>query len=84
MPTTVYSTPPCPWCHTAKQFPTQRVVSFTDIDVSRDQKAADEMVEKTGQMGVPVIDIDGMIIVGFDQAAILGALKQRGQSGKAR
>ena len=75
MPITVYSTPTCPWCHKVKQFLKQKGIVFTDINVAANQKAADEMVEKTGQMGVPVIDIDGTIIIGFDQSAIEQALK---------
>jgi len=63
----VYSTPSCPWCHKAKDFLKEKNVEFEDIDVRADQKAADEMMKKSGQMGVPVIDIDGKIIVGFDK-----------------
>ena len=63
----VYSTSTCPWCHKAKDFLKEKNVKFEDIDVGADQKAANEMVEKSGQMGVPVIDIDGKIIVGFDK-----------------
>ena len=63
----IYSTPSCPWCKRAKEFLKENKVSFTNIDVASDQKAAKEMIEKSGQMGVPVIDIDGKIIVGFDE-----------------
>ena len=63
----VYSTPSCPWCHKAKDFLKEKNVEFEDIDVRADQKASDEMMKKSGQMGVPVIDIDGKIIVGFDK-----------------
>jgi len=63
---TVYATPSCPWCHKAKDWLKENKVKFTDIDVSTDQKAAAVMVEKSGQNGVPVIDIDGQIIIGFD------------------
>lgn len=62
---TVYSTPTCPYCVYAKEFFTQHNIPFTDVDVSRDRAAAMEMVQKSGQMGVPVIDIDGHITVGF-------------------
>jgi glutaredoxin 3 len=62
---TIYSTPTCPYCVYAKQFFAQRGVAITDIDVSVDRVAASEMVKKSGQMGVPVIDIEGNIIVGF-------------------
>jgi len=66
----VYSTPTCSWCQIAKQHLTDSGISFEDIDVSADMARAQEMVSKSGQMGVPVIDIDGEIIVGFDRARI--------------
>lgn len=66
----VYSTPTCPWCTTAKKYLTSKNVAFEDLDVSRNRAAAMEMLEKTGQQGVPVINIDGKYIVGFNQAAI--------------
>jgi len=71
----VYSTPTCPYCHAAKEFLKENNVAFEDIDVSKDQSAAQDMIEKSGQMGVPVIDINGTIIVGFDKEAIKKALK---------
>ncbi len=67
---TIYSTPTCPYCKQAKQFLTDKEVAFTDIDVSTDASKAQEMIEKSGQMGVPVLDIDGDIIVGFDRERI--------------
>jgi len=70
----VYSTPTCPWCIRAKQFLKENNVVFQDVDVSSDKQAADEMMQKTGQMGVPVIDIEGQIIVGFDKERIKQAL----------
>ncbi|MCC6638997.1 glutathione S-transferase N-terminal domain-containing protein [Candidatus Falkowbacteria bacterium] len=66
----IYSTPTCPYCKMAKSFLKDHDISFTDIDVSTDANKAQEMIEKSGQMGVPVIDIDGEIIVGFDQKKI--------------
>ena len=72
---TVYSTPYCPWCQKAKEYLKESKVAFQDINVASDHKAAQEMIEKSGQMGVPVIDIDGKIIVGFDKNAIKKALK---------
>ena len=72
---TVYSTPTCPYCHAAKDFLKENKIAFKDIDVSKDQDAAQQMIEKSGQMGVPVLDIDGTIIVGFDKEAIKKALK---------
>lgn len=75
MKVTVYSTPTCPWCNVAKEFLKEKNIPFEDIDVSKDQNAAQEMVKKSSQMGVPVIDIDGTIIVGFDRDAIQKNLK---------
>ncbi len=61
----VYSTPTCPYCVYAKEYFKDKGVDFKDIDVSRDRALAEEMIKKSGQMGVPVIDIDGKILVGF-------------------
>ena len=66
----VYSTQTCPWCHRLKEYLQSKGVQFEDIDVSENEDAAQEIIEKSGQMGVPVLDINGKIIVGFDQAAI--------------
>jgi len=66
----VYSTPTCPWCTVAKKYLASKNVPFEDIDVSADREAAIEMVQKSGQRGVPVIEIDGEIIIGFNQAEI--------------
>lgn len=70
----VYSTPTCPYCIRAKQFLTDNNIPFENIDVSVNETAADEMVAKSGQMGVPVLDIEGEIIVGFDKERIKQAL----------
>lgn len=67
---TIYSTPTCPYCQQAKTYLKDNNVDFADIDVANDNEKAQEMVEKSGQMGVPVIDIDGEIIVGFDKEKI--------------
>lgn len=72
---TVYSTPTCPFCIRAKQFLKDNNIQFQDIDVSTDQTKAQEMIERSGQMGVPVIDVDGTIVVGFDKDKIKEALK---------
>ncbi len=78
MPTVkVYSTPTCPWCVKAKEFLKQHKVAFQEINVAGSEKARNEMVEKSGQMGVPVIDIDGKIIVGFDEKEMKKALKMK-------
>ncbi len=70
----VYSTPTCPYCIRAKQFLKDNNIAFEDIDVSVNQTTAEEIVRKSGQMGVPVLDIDGQIIVGFDKERIKAAL----------
>ena len=70
----VYSTPTCSWCIRVKQFLKDNNTAFSDYDVGSDSAKADEMVNKSGQMGVPVLDIDGEIIVGFDKEKIKAAL----------
>jgi len=70
----VYSTPVCPYCIRAKQFLRENNIVFDDIDVSLNQPAAEEMIQRSGQMGVPVLDIAGQIIVGFDKEKIKQAL----------
>lgn len=67
---TVYSTPSCSWCTTLKNYLKEKGITFRDIDVSRDQKAAELMVKKSGQQGVPQTDINGNIIIGFDKNRI--------------
>ncbi|MDD4961429.1 MAG: glutaredoxin family protein [Candidatus Marinimicrobia bacterium] len=69
-PVTVYSTPSCPWCSTLKNYLRQHQISFRDIDVSRDMQAAEAMVRRSGQRGVPQTDINGQMVVGFDKARI--------------
>lgn len=71
---TVYSTPTCPFCIRAKQYLKESGINFTDYDVGSDQAKAQEMIDKSGQMGVPVIIIDDKIIVGFDKEKIKEAL----------
>ena len=70
----VYSTSTCPHCIRLKQFLKESNIEFNNIDVSSDPKKGQEMVEKTGQMGVPVIDIEGEIIIGFDKDKIKSVL----------
>ena len=67
---TVYSTPTCTWCNTLKTWLKKNNIPFTDIDISRDQKAAEDLVRRSGQQGVPQTDINGQIIVGFDQSKL--------------
>jgi len=66
----VYSTPTCPWCRMAKEYLAGKGVEFTDFNVAEDLSKLQEMVEVTGQRGVPIIVIDGDIIVGFDRNKI--------------
>jgi glutaredoxin-like YruB-family protein len=67
---TVYSTSTCPFCIRAKQFLKDNNIEFTNFDVGSDEAKAQEMIKKSGQMGVPVLDIEGTIIVGFDKEKI--------------
>jgi len=70
----IYSTPTCPYCIRTKQFLKDNNVNFEDIDVSSNQEKAQEMIDKSGQMGVPVLDIEGDIIAGFEKDAIKKSL----------
>lgn len=80
----VYSTTICPWCNKVKDYLKQHNIEFEEKNVQEDQEAAHEMVEKSGQMGVPVIDIDGEIIVGFDKEKIDKALKIKDDKNKSQ
>ena len=66
----VYSTPTCPHCKRAKQFLEERGYPSRAVDVAADKAAREEMIKKSGQMGVPVIEIDGVMTVGFDEASL--------------
>ncbi len=70
----VYSTPTCPYCTRVKQFLKDNNVEFENIDVSQDEEMLQEMIDKSGQMGVPVIEINGEYIIGFDKEKIETAL----------
>lgn len=70
----VFSTPSCPYCFTLKEYLKERGFDFDDIDVSQDKTALDEMINKSGQMSVPVLEIGGEIITGFDKEKINGLL----------
>lgn len=70
MNVTVYTTPTCPWCTRVKDYLNQKEVGFKEINVASDREGATEMIQRSGQRGVPVVDINGNIIVGFDQVAI--------------
>lgn len=66
----VYSTPTCLYCVALKNFLNEHDIKFEEIDVSQDEKAREEIIKKTGQIGVPVIEINGQVIVGFDKERI--------------
>lgn len=74
MKVTVYSLPTCPYCKQAKAYLKEKKIEFEDIDVSANQEKAQEMMDKSGQMGVPVFDIGGKIIAGFDRGKLDKAL----------
>ncbi|MCK9288002.1 MAG: glutaredoxin domain-containing protein [Sphaerochaetaceae bacterium] len=76
MAVTIYSTPTCGFCRLAKNYLKSNSVPFTEYNVATDATKAQEMVRKSGQMGVPVLDVNGKIIVGFDREAIDAALKR--------
>ena len=66
----VFTTPTCSWCSRAKSYLKSRGVRFKEVDVSRDARTASDLVRRTGQMGVPVIEINGRPVVGFDQRQV--------------
>ena len=70
----VYTTDSCPWCDKAKAYLKSQNLEYTELNVQEDMEAREEMIKKSRQMGVPVLDIDDNIIIGFDKAAILKAL----------
>lgn len=74
MSVTVYSTPSCSYCRLAKNYLRDHKIPFSEYDVASNQAKAQEMVRKSGQMGVPVLDINGRILVGFNPEAIEKAL----------
>ena len=66
----VYSTPTCPYCKMVKEYLSQKGITYTEHDLSADYNKAREMVQKTGQMGVPVVIIDDNVVIGFNRAKI--------------
>jgi glutaredoxin 3 len=72
---TIYSATWCAFCHAAKGYLDKLGIKYTDKDIEQDPKTAQESIEKSGQMGIPVLDIGGTIIVGFDRPKIDAALK---------
>ena len=75
MAVVLYSTPTCGYCNKAKDYLKSKNVPFQEYNVAQDMRRADEMVKKSGQMGVPVLDVNGKIIIGFNQPEIDKALK---------
>ena len=71
---TIYTTPTCVYCKMAKSFFTQHNIAYTEKNVASDDAAREEMIKKSGQLGVPVIDANGTIIIGFDQPKLSKAL----------
>ena len=71
----VFSTPICPYCLTLKNFLKENNIEFEDINIAQDDKARDEMIKKSNQMEVPVVEIDGEIVVGFNKKIIKNLLK---------
>jgi len=71
----IYSTPTCPYCEMAKEYFKEKNVSYEEYDVSNNESTQKEMINKSHQMAVPVIDIDGIIIIGFNRAEIDKILK---------
>jgi len=66
----IYSTPSCPYCQMAKDFFDEKGLEYEDFNVAIDEKAREEMIQKTGQLGVPVIEINGNIVIGFNREEI--------------
>lgn len=71
---TIYSTPTCSYCHAAKEFFKENNITYTEYNVASDATKRQEMIEKSGQMGVPVITIDDQMIIGFDQNKLMELL----------
>jgi len=71
----VFTTPMCPFCYTLKEFLKEHNIEFEEIDVSKDEKARDEMIKKSGRLEAPIVEIDGQIVVGFDKKKICKLLK---------
>jgi len=78
----VYSTQTCPYCHMAKDFLDKNSIKYENKNVSEDEEALKEMMDKSHQMGVPVIDIDGEIVIGFDEKRMEELLKISASGGK--
>jgi len=73
----IYTTKTCPWCKKTKEWMKEKKIKYKEFDVASDEKARKRMIEKSGQMGVPVLEIGKEVIVGFDPKAIEKALKKK-------
>ena len=71
----IYTIPTCPWCNKTKEFLKENKIKFSEINVASNQKAAKEIINKSGQTSVPVIDINGELILGFDEKKLKKALR---------
>ncbi|MBI2145967.1 glutaredoxin family protein [Candidatus Woesearchaeota archaeon] len=80
----LYTTPTCTWCKQLKEWLKKKKVSYQEIDVVENDREREEMVEKSGQMAVPVVDIDGTIIVGFDEKKLEEKLGKDEKPGKKK
>ena len=79
---TIFTTPTCPWCKKTKEFLKSKRIPYKEYNVAEDEKARNKMIEKSGQMGVPVLEIGNKIIVGFNPDGILEALGKSGAKKK--
>ncbi len=75
---TMYTTPTCGYCHMAKNYFTMKKIDFEIKDITKDPQAMQEVQDKSGQMGVPVIDIKGKVVVGFNRPVIDALMRQEG------
>ena len=71
----LYVTPACPYCFTLKEYFKEHNIDFEEVDVSQNEKARDDIIERSGQIGTPIIEVDGQIVVGFDKEKINQLLK---------
>ena len=71
----VFNSPSCPFCYVLKEFFKEHNVEFEEIDISKDEKARNEMIKKSGRLEAPIVEIDGQIVVGFDKEKIVKLLK---------
>lgn len=74
----IYTTPTCTWCQRAKEFFAEHDIAYTEYNVQEDREKAEEMIEKSEQRGVPVIDVDGEIVVGFNKKKLAELLQRDG------